>query len=83
MKKDFGKDTDDPEYLEYVATGYKISTKSLRNAMVKSADFYNEHSESVKIGQKITKKILKQDAPYVYGYTSINSTSSSSDYYRR
>ena len=83
LKKDFGKDTDDPEFLEYVASGYKISTKSLRNAMVQSCDFYKQNSESVKTGQKIVKKLFKENAPYVYGYTSIDSTGSSSDYYRR
>lgn len=60
LKKDFGNDTDDPEYLEYVASGYKISTKSLRNAMIKSHDFYSKNSESIKEGRKITKKLLKE-----------------------
>lgn len=60
LKKDFGNDTDDPEYLEYVASGYKISTKSLRNSMVKSHDFYSKNSESIKEGRKITKKLLKE-----------------------
>lgn len=60
LKKDFGNDTDDPEYLEYVASGYKISTESLRNAMIKSHDFYSKNSESIKEGRKITKKLLKE-----------------------
>ena len=60
LKKDFGNDTDDPEYLEYVASGYKISTKSLRNSMAKSRDFYSKNSESIKEGRKITKKLLKE-----------------------
>lgn len=60
LKKDFGNDTDDPEYLEYVASGYKISTKSLRDAMAKSRDFYSKNSESIKEGRKITKKLLKE-----------------------
>lgn len=60
LKKDFGNDTDDPEYLEYVASGYKISTKSLRDSMAKSRDFYSKNSESIKEGRKITKKLLKE-----------------------
>ena len=60
LKKDFGNDTDDPEYLEYVASGYKISTKSLRDSMAKSRDFYSKNSESIKKGRKITKKLLKE-----------------------
>lgn len=39
LKKDFGNDTDDPEYLEYVASGYKISTKSLRDSMLRAVTF--------------------------------------------
>ena len=81
LKKDFGNDTDDPEYLEYVASGYKISTKSLRSAMVKSSDFYSKNSKSVKEGRKIVKKLLKEDAPYVYGYPEINGTGSINQYY--
>lgn len=81
LKKDFGNDTDDPEYLEYVASGYKISTKSLRSAMVKSSDFYSKNSKSIKEGKKIVKKLLKEDAPYVHGYQEINSTGSINQYY--
>ena len=83
LKKDFGNYTDDPTYLEYVASGYKISTKSLRNSMVNSYDFYSKNSESIKEGQKIVKKLLKEDAPYVYGYPEINSTGSTNEYYRK
>lgn len=83
LKKDFGNDTDDPTYLEYVASGYKICTKSLRSAMVESSDFYSKNSKSIKEGQKIVKKLLKEDAPYVYGYPEINSTGSINEYYER
>ena len=72
LKKDFGNDTDDPEYLEYIASGYKISTKSLRSSMVESYDFYSKNSESIKEGRKITKKLLKE-----------NSTGSINEYYRK
>ena len=83
LKKDFGDGTDDPMYLEYVASGYNISTKSLRNSMVKSYDFYSKNSKSIKEGRKIAKKLLKEDAPYVYGYQEINSTGSINEHYRK
>lgn len=51
--------------------------------MVNSYDFYSKNSESIKEGQKIVKKLLKEDAPYVYGYPEINSTGSINEYYRK
>ena len=82
LKRDFGDGTDDEEFLEYVASGYGISTKALRESMVKYSDFYRNNSESIKLGQKITSRVLKNNAKYVPSY-SVDYTGSMSEYYRR
>ena len=82
LKRDFGDGTDDPEYLEYIASGYKISTKALRESMANYSDFYKENGESIRLGRKITQKLLKQNARDVYP-SPIDTTGSSYEYYRR
>lgn len=80
LRADFGDGTDDPDYLEYVASSYGINTKSLRKAMVDSADFYRDNSESIKTGRKIVEKVYKKDAPDTQSY--INQTGSYEEYMR-
>lgn len=63
LKRDFVGGTDDPEYLEYMATyGYKISEKALRPLRESMANYYvfcKENKESIKLGRKISRKLLK------------------------
>ena len=80
LRKDFGVGTDDPDYLEYVASSYGINTKPLRKAMVDSADFYKNNSESIKTGRKIVEKVYKKNAPDTQ--RSINQTGSYEEYMR-
>ena len=82
LKRDFGNGTDDPEYLEYIASGYKISTKALRESMVNYSDFCKENGASIKLGRKISRKLLKKNARDVYP-SPIDTTGSSYEYYRR
>lgn len=83
LKRDFGgeNDLDDADYLEYIASDYGINTKSLRNAIVDSADFYKQNRKSIEIGRKIVQKISGKHQPDTSVY--IDQTGSHEDYMRR
>ena len=59
LKRDFGSETDDPEYLEIIARDYGIDTSKLSDADAAYYKFGSENKESIKTGRKIVKYMTK------------------------
>lgn len=64
LQEAFGDDSDDPDFVEYVAWEYndynggaKINFEKLLNANINYSKFVKENRESIEIGRSIAKEL--------------------------
>lgn len=63
IREGFGSydNVDDLEYLAVIAKELGIPSKAYENAYYNARTFYSNNKDSIKVGQKLTNKILSED----------------------